>query len=108
MLKKYKHRGLGLLITCSAVLVTIAGCSTSTNTTSSSGGTPSTQPSKSATSGRGKAEMWAQACNRCHNAWSPDQYSATQWEAIMQHMRLRAGLTREEHDSILQFLPASR
>jgi len=104
MLKQYILRSLGTIcLAGAAVAVTLAGCTA----TDSPSGSATTQPAKTASTGRGRAELWAQTCNRCHNAWSPDQYSATQWEAAMQHMRLRAGLSREEHDSILEFLQAN-
>jgi mono/diheme cytochrome c family protein len=55
----------------------------------------------------GKADgskLWAQNCIRCHNARSPNSYSATQWEVTMLHMRVRANLTAEEHEAILAYL----
>ena len=80
----------------------VAGCNSDAKPAASG------QPPKLANvSGKGRAELWSQACNRCHNAWSPDQYSAAQWEAIMHHMRVRASLSEDEHQSILEFLKAS-
>jgi hypothetical protein len=55
----------------------------------------------------GHAELWSQTCNRCHNAWSPDQLSPTEWEVVMHHMRLRANLTGDEQKAILEFLQSA-
>jgi len=49
-------------------------------------------------------QLWSQNCGHCHNVRSPDSYSATQWEVAMLHMRIRANLTAQEHQAILEFL----
>ena len=53
---------------------------------------------------KGRAELWAQTCNRCHNARSPDSYNAHEWAVVMTHMRVRGYLTGEEQRAILEFL----
>ena len=53
------------------------------------------------------ARLWEQNCIRCHNPRTPASLSDTQWSVVMHHMRVRAGLTAEEHESILRFLQAA-
>ncbi len=53
------------------------------------------------------AQLWAETCNRCHNAPPPERYSDAQWGVIVHHMRLRANLTGEEQRKITEFLQAS-
>lgn len=52
----------------------------------------------------GRAELWAQRCSQCHYARGSDTFSPQQWEIIMFHMRVRANLTVEEYQTILEFL----
>ena len=86
-----------------AIALTVAGCASSPE--SSSSNSPTSRPAKASI---GHAELWARTCNRCHNAWSPDQLSAQQWDAVLAHMRFRGGLSEEEHRVILEYLQASR
>lgn len=53
------------------------------------------------------AQLWAQNCIRCHNIRTPTSLSDRQWQITMRHMRVRANLTAEEHESILTFLKAA-
>jgi nitrate/TMAO reductase-like tetraheme cytochrome c subunit len=53
---------------------------------------------------KGRAELWSQTCNRCHNARSPDSYNAHEWAVVMTHMRVRGYLTGEEQRAIQEFL----
>lgn len=57
--------------------------------------------------GKSGAQLWADNCQRCHNARSPGSLSPAQWEVAMMHMRVRANLTPEEHKKILAFLKGS-
>ncbi len=50
------------------------------------------------------AQLWGENCVRCHNAPSPAAFSDTQWEAIGKHMRVRANLTENEVNKIVEFL----
>ena len=59
-----------------------------------------------APAGKSGAELWAGQCQRCHNLRSPSSYSAAQWEVAMLHMRVRANLTTEQHQKIIEFLKA--
>ena len=50
------------------------------------------------------AQLWGEACIRCHNAPSPATYSDDQWTIIMGHMQIKAGLTDVETKKIEAFL----
>ncbi|TVZ28738.1 hypothetical protein JM83_3887 [Gillisia sp. Hel_I_86] len=53
------------------------------------------------------AQMWGEACNRCHLAPSPADYNDTDWSTISLHMRVRANLTEKEITSIETFLKSA-
>lgn len=55
----------------------------------------------------GGAQLWAQNCIRCHNIRNPASLSDRQWEIVLHHMRVRANLTADEHELILEFLKAA-
>jgi cytochrome c5 len=88
----------GLILTASAALFA-AGCH--------SVGTREGHPANSAQSGKGGSQLWAENCMRCHNVRSPSSYSDAEWEVAMHHMRIRANLTAEEHEKILEFLKSA-
>jgi len=50
------------------------------------------------------ALLWGENCVRCHNAPSPSAFSDSQWEVVGKHMRVRASLTADEVDKIVEFL----
>jgi len=50
------------------------------------------------------AKSWAQNCARCHNMRDAKEYRDDQWKVIVNHMRVRAGLTGQEAREILLFL----
>lgn len=53
------------------------------------------------------AQLWGEACNRCHLAPSPADYNDTDWETISLHMRVRANLTEKEIKKIEEFLKSA-
>ena len=53
------------------------------------------------------AQMWGEACNRCHLAPSPADYNDTDWSTISLHMRVRANLTEKEITMIEAFLKSA-
>jgi hypothetical protein len=53
------------------------------------------------------AQMWSDNCSRCHVVRDPGSLSDSEWGVAMRHMKIRGGLTEEEHDGILAFLRAS-
>lgn len=68
---------------------------------------PSLSAQASASPAKGRAQIWADNCMRCHNAPPPDRYSDAEWEVAMQHMRVRGYLTGQEHKAIEEFLKAA-
>ena len=53
------------------------------------------------------AQQWANNCSRCHNMRDPKEFRDDEWKPIVQHMRLRAGLTGQQARDILIFLQSS-
>ena len=53
------------------------------------------------------AQMWGEACNRCHLAPSPADYNDTDWSTISLHMRVRANLAENEIAKIETFLKSA-
>lgn len=64
-------------------------------------------PTREAAELRGGATLWSQNCMRCHNLRNPRERNDREWEVIVHHMRVRAGLTAEEHRLILRFLQSA-
>ena len=52
-------------------------------------------------------QLWSENCNRCHNAPSPTNFSDAQWKTIGSHMKVRANLTDEEVNKIVEFLQSA-
>ncbi len=53
------------------------------------------------------AQLWGEACNRCHLAPSPADYNDTDWRTISLHMRVRANLTEKDITKIETFLKSA-
>ena len=53
------------------------------------------------------AQLWGEACNRCHLAPSPADYNDTDWSTISLHMRIRANLTENDITKIETFLKSA-
>ena len=53
------------------------------------------------------AQQWANNCARCHNMRDPKEFRDDEWKPIVQHMRVRAGLTGQQARDILAFLQSS-
>ncbi len=53
------------------------------------------------------AQLWGENCIRCHNTPSPDTFSDAQWDVAISHMRVRATLTQQETDKIIDFLKSA-
>jgi hypothetical protein len=72
---------------------------------------PTTEPASFALFGppphKTGVQLWSENCMRCHNGRPPEEFSASQWDVIVHHMRLRANLTGEESREIVKFLQAS-
>ena len=50
------------------------------------------------------AELYAINCNRCHAERYPTEFTATQWQAIMLEMRIRANIPAKQSQAILKYL----
>lgn len=50
------------------------------------------------------AQLWGEDCVKCHNAPSPETFSDTEWDVAVMHMRVRANLTDEEANKIVEFM----
>jgi len=53
------------------------------------------------------AQAWADTCARCHAMRDPKTESDRNWQVVVTHMRLRAGLDGAHADDILAFLQGS-
>ncbi len=60
--------------------------------------------SKNVSAAKPGAVLWGENCVRCHNAPSPAAFSDEQWETITLHMRVRASLTANETEKVVEFL----
>ncbi len=103
---------LGVLVIWlgSAVVLSLQGCQSDTAKpagTADSAEAPKVLGIFPAAPDRPGAQLWAENCNRCHNAPPPERFSDAQWNVIVHHMRLRANLTGEETRKITEFLQAS-
>lgn len=53
------------------------------------------------------AQLWAENCNRCHNAPGPGEFNNDNWEVVGMHMQVRANLTKTDIDKLIDFLKAA-
>ena len=53
------------------------------------------------------AQLWAENCNRCHNAPAPGEFNNDNWEIAGTHMQVRANLTKTDVDKIIGFLKST-
>lgn len=70
------------------------------------GATPGVTAPASTAFARG-AQAWADTCARCHAMRDPKSESDRDWQVVVTHMRLRAGLDGAQADDILAFLQGS-
>jgi hypothetical protein len=83
-----------------AVLLFATGCGSPGANSNAGGG--------AAVARRGRTQMWADNCNRCHNARPASWYSEREWEVSMHHMQVRGYLTGKETRAIAEFFRASK
>ncbi|MBI4597882.1 MAG: cytochrome c [Candidatus Omnitrophica bacterium] len=81
------------------VLLTVLGLVAAT-------GGVSAKEEKSSTGWTG-ARLYEATCARCHAARPPVEHSDKRWKIVMGHMRVRANLTAEESQKILEYLQNS-
>lgn len=70
-------------------------------------GSPVTPEERRALFRRG-AQLWPVYCNTCHNARTAAEFSPTEWNIIMMHMRTQANLPAEDARAILEYLKSSK
>ena len=88
-----------LLVTSCVLVATLV--------TAVAGGPTPAAPAPAGRVEKGGAQLWAESCQRCHNVRPPNSYSPAQWDVAMLHMRIRANLTPEQHQKILEFLKSA-
>ena len=54
------------------------------------------------------AQLWPVYCNTCHNARPGAEFSASEWQMILMHMRTQANLPSEDARAVLEYLKSSR
>ena len=89
----------GALLAMSCALMILPACTDRAPTT--------TQPATEPVAAKGRAQLWAENCIRCHNARSPAYYSGREWDVAMHHMRVRCYLTAKEARAITQFIQSA-
>ncbi len=97
-------------LTCILVLGTVA----LTWTVACQAGSPTKVEAKVETTAQTKekaepltgSQLWAINCNRCHMYRSSAEFTASQWQPIMLHMRVRANIPAAQAREILKFLQA--
>ena len=106
---KTEYAACAVLVLVGAGVLAIVGCNTDGHTAG-----PDTQTAMGVVGSDDElfvespgARLWAQNCIRCHNIRTPASLSDRQWQIVMHHMRVRANLTGEQHESILRFLQAA-
>lgn len=104
--------GAGWLRIVAAALLLPSGCArTSPSRMSAAGnsGKDDVQPAATvARAGKGRAQLWAENCMRCHNARPSSYYSEGEWVIAMHHMRVRGYLTAAETQAITEFFRATK
>ena len=88
-MKKSLFAILLIIITCSTFM-SLNGCFVSKTTASKSG-----------------ALLWAENCNRCHNAPPPGEFSNANWDIVGTHMQIRANISKADMTKITDFLKSA-
>ncbi len=50
------------------------------------------------------AEVYAANCGKCHSERYPSERTDEEWRLLVNHMRVRAGLTAKEAKAVLEYL----
>lgn len=87
---KSKHKFITGLAGALVAFIMMNGCKVSEEVTSKSG-----------------AQIWGETCVRCHNAPSPETFSDLEWDVAATHMQIRANLTQDEIDKVVEFLQSA-
>ena len=95
-------RAVGLTVLAAVLLLGGDGCASADSEKAGAA------PRKGPVAAKGRAQLWSENCQRCHNARPASWYSEREWEVAMHHMLVRGYLTRHEHDSVMEFFRAAR
>ena len=108
-MKKYSHKSIRILFVMGLSCAALLGCQTEPQVADREPEpiAMSQIGDKTSLAIPGGAQLWAQNCIRCHNIRNPASLSDRQWEIVLHHMRVRANLTTQEHEMILEFLKAA-
>jgi len=49
-------------------------------------------------------ELYRQKCKTCHSLYKPKDFKLNVWKKNLEEMRIKAGLTNNEYDLILNYL----
>ncbi len=52
-------------------------------------------------------QLWGENCNRCHNTPTPTAFTDANWDVALNHMEIKANLTKMEAEKILEFLKSA-
>ena len=52
-------------------------------------------------------QLWGENCGRCHNAPGPGEFSASNWDIVGRHMRVRTNITETEEKKIIDYLKST-
>jgi cytochrome c1 len=65
-----------------------------------------TYPTEALTKGKELtgAEVYAANCGKCHSERYPSERTDEEWKLLVNHMRVRAGLTAKEAKAVLEYL----
>jgi cytochrome c5 len=99
MMKNLKLSFLSLLF---LVVMPALSQSGNSNTAPVSGGQEQKNPAVHVTQQRDGQKVFEQNCSRCHNA--PQGFSPSISGTVVRHMRVRAGLSKEDAQAVLRFL----
>jgi len=97
------------LLAGTALALAVWGCTSKPQPATTSGPSPQAAPvaMSDPEEQESGAQIWSENCIRCHNLRSPSEFSADQWEIIVHHMRIRAGLTANEAEKVEAFLKSA-
>lgn len=92
---------VGLTIAITGLMFALSACGVFQKSTNESLEKHVEKPEKIEKPG---AVLWGENCTRCHNAPNAGAFTEKQWEVIGKHMRIRANLTADESEKIVEFL----
>ena len=104
--RRFKSAAAGSALTLAGMSV-VFGCASQNRYAPENSASTRAAAVSAAPPEKGRAQVWEENCQRCHNMRPPDWYSDAQWDLAMQHMRSRGYLTGQEHKAIAEFLKSA-